>query len=208
MIADGLPVFDRIPEGMATLNQLLGERLVLSSKQKAIAKVRFTFSRKHWNEVMLRKELVATEKLVNLYLHNDARPMTSPLQRAEMDYYDIFIAPARQDRHIATGSGQPVMVNGKHFLDQDGETIWDDGYWAVNEDGEYIFDDHGGLIRTDDQREVGGKWRWVEARISRCMVKGHIGGSSCLGVFGGERRGISSLIWISMRVIPTSLGGD
>lgn len=181
-----LPVFDQVPEGMATRNHLMGLRRELSKGQKAVGRLKRVVQRKLWDGELQKTVIRDDEIVANLYLLADTRDMTSLLSRAEMDFYDIFIEPACRDRHLQPGSGRPVFITGIPLLDEAGEQIWDDGEWAVDESGNYVLDGDGKLVLAESPRDIKGKWRCVHGPLTRSMIKGHINGNTYFGVYGGQ----------------------
>jgi len=186
LVQHELPVFDHVQEGMATRNHLMGLRRELSKGQKAIAKLRKVVQRKLWDGELRQSVIRDDEIVTNLYLLADTRPMASSLSRAEMDFFDLFIKPARRDRHLQPGSGRPIFIDGVPLLDEAGEQIWDDGEWAVDESGNYILDGDGKLVLSEIPRDIKGKWRCVHGPLTRSMIKGHINGNTYFGIYGGQ----------------------
>jgi hypothetical protein len=180
-----IPTVTKAPQGMATLNQLLGRRLVRSSKQEAVARLRFAAPHKEWSLEEQAWVRSSVERTVDLYEISAARPMTSALQRAEMEYYDLFVQDASKDSHIVFGAGQPVMIGGHPYFDADGHQVWDDGRWAVDENGEYLLDLQGNLLVGETPRVLEG-WSCRIGPISRSTIKQHINGNEIFGVYGGK----------------------
>ncbi|MBY0589672.1 hypothetical protein K2X85_21075 [bacterium] len=181
-----IPTVNKIPPGMATMNQLLGRRLVLSSKQQAVARLRFPAIQKEWSDETQTWVKSSVERSVDLFQIAAARPMTSLLQLAEMDYYDLFVQDASTANHLAVSSGKPVKIDGHPYIDAHGHQVWDDGKWAVDESGEYVLDIDGNLIPAPTSRKVEGGWQYRQGPISRSSIKNHLNGRDVFGVLGGR----------------------
>ena len=110
--------------------------------------------------------------------------MTSPLSLAEQDFFDLFVLHGSKSRHLAPGCGRPVIINEKFFLDEFGDQVWDEGEWAVDALGDYILDESGSLVLAEIPRDIKGKWRCDSSPITRSMIKEHLNGKTCFGVFG------------------------
>ncbi|MBY0589404.1 hypothetical protein K2X85_19685 [bacterium] len=168
------------------MNQLLGRRLVRSAKQQSVGTLRFPATQKEWSNEEQAWVKSSVERSVDLYQINTARPMTSPLQLAEMDYYDLFVLDASTANHLAVSSGKPVMIDGHPFVDAHGNHVWDGGSWAVDESGNYLLDIDGNLVLGSTPRAVEGGWQYRQGPISRSSIKNHLNGRDIFGVLGGK----------------------
>jgi hypothetical protein len=168
------------------MNQLLARRLVRSAKQQAVARLQFPATQKEWSDSEQAWVKSSVERSVDLYQIAAARPMTSPLQLAEMDFYDIFVKDASTANHLAVSSGRPVMIDGHPYFDVHGHQVWDDGSWAVEESGNYLLDVDGNLVLGPTPRAVEGGWQYRQGPISRSSIRNQLNGRDVFGVLGGK----------------------